>query len=550
MTSFSRRGCLVAGVGLSIGAFAKWQAEPDIVLHNGEIWTVAEQMPEVQALAISGGRILATGSNEEMLSLASSRTRRVDIARKRITPGFNDAHAHPIETGVRSLFEVAADKESIEAIVAAIRERAQNTPTGTWVLGFLYDDGKTSRPLTRWDLDRATREHPVRVLHRGGHTIFVNSLALQLAGVTSDTPDPEHGAYFRDPSGELNGRVADKATARFEELSDYTPDRGDYRRAAAMVSNMYASKGITSACEAAGSAEDLQAAQDAREHGELRMRMYVHIYHGEADKLTQAGIHSGFGDEWVRVGAIKFFLDGSISERTAWLSAPYVGLGDFRGLETMPREQFYEKALNAHRGGWQIGTHANGDLAIDRAISVYEQLQRLSPRRDPRFRVEHCTLVNAELVQRMKKVGAIPIPFAGYVRFHGTVMHFYGKDRLKNMFAMRDFIDAGIQVPSSSDYSASPPEPMLWLQSQVTRTDFTGHSWGLNQRITIPEAIRCGTRNGAYASFEEHLKGSLQPGLLADLVVWDHDILKTDPSELAGIKAERTMVEGRWVYES
>ena len=201
MSHLSRRGVLAAGAGLNMAAFAKWQTEPDMVLHNGAIWTVAEQSPEVEALAINGARILAIGDNKEMLSLASARTRKIDLAHQRVTPGFNDAHAHPIDTGVQSLFEVAVDKDSIEAIVTAIRDRAQKTPPGKWVLGFLYDDGKTPRPLTRSDLDRATLEHPVRILHRGGHTMFVNSLAMKLAGVTSNTPDPEHGALLSRRGG-------------------------------------------------------------------------------------------------------------------------------------------------------------------------------------------------------------------------------------------------------------------------------------------------------------------------------------------------------------
>ena len=189
-------------------------------------------------------------------------------------------------------------------------------------------------------------------------------------------------------------------------------------------------------------------------------------------------MHTGFGNEWVRIGAVKLFADGSISERTALLSEPYVGLGDFRGIARASRETLYEQARKAYLAGWQVGTHANGDVAIDTVLSVYEQLQREAPRRDPRLRIEHCTLVTPELVRRIKAAGVIPLPFACYVYFHGEKMHFYGEERLKHMFAMRDFLDAGIKAAPGSDFTASPAEPMLWLYSEVTRTDADGSYLG------------------------------------------------------------------------
>lgn len=545
----TRRAFVVAGMGTAAAAMAKWQIEPDLVLHNGAIWTVSERVPEVEAIAVSGGRIMAVGTSAEMLALAGAQTRKVDLAKKRVTPGFYDAHAHPVASGVRHLREVACDKDSIEAIQADIRARAAQTPAGKPVLGFLYDDGKTPRPLTRWDLDKAAPEHPVMITHRGGHTMFVNSLALKMAGITESTPDPEHGQLFRE-GGKLNGRVADHAVEPFARLAEYGPSREDFRQGAGLIARMFASRGVTSACDADGDPSTVQAAQDARDAGLLKVRLYNHIGARRLDDMIAAGLHTGFGDEWVRLGAVKLYADGSISERTAWLSEPYKDMAEFRGLQTTSPEELFNTARKAHVAGWQVGIHANGDLAIDRVLSVFERLQKESPKRDPRFRIEHCTLVNAELIRRIKSVGAIPIPFAGYVYFHGDVMHFYGEERTQHMFAMRDFLDAGLRPPSSSDYTASPSEPMMWLQSQVTRTDYQGHAWGVNQRITLKEAIRAGTLDGAAASFEEHIKGTLEPGKLADLVVWDQDVFKADPGRLVAIKPERTLVGGQWMYES
>jgi len=280
------------------------------------------------------------------------------------------------------------------------------------------------------------------------------------------------------------------------------------------------------------------------------MRVCAHMSVAVLDRMIAAGIHSGLGDEWIRIGGVKQYADGSISERTAWLSEPYIGIPDYHGLQVTPREELYETSRKAYAAGWQLITHANGDLAIDEILGVYEQVQRETPKRDPRFRVEHCTLLNDSLLQRMRALNVIPVPFSGYVYFHGDVMHFYGEARTEHTFPMRDFLSYGLRPTDSSDYTASPSDPMMWLRSQVTRTDVQGKVWGAKQKITVEEAIRCGTINGAYSTFEEHVKGSLEPGKLADLVVLAEDPFTTDPLNLHKIGVERTMVGGKWVYES
>jgi len=243
------------------------------------------------------------------------------------------------------------------------------------------------------------------------------------------------------------------------------------------------------------------------------------------------------------------FCDGSISERTARLSRAYEGSPNDFGLLVQTEEEQYAHARKAHLAGWQVCTHANGDVAIDQTLRVYERLQREAPRRDPRFRLEHCTLVNDALVARIRALGAIPTPFSSYVYFHGEKMHFYGAERLNHMFALRSFLDAGIRPTQASDFTASPFEPMMALQSEVTRTDTQGRVWGPQQRITVEEAIRVGTVNGAYASYEEKIKGSITAGKLADLVVLGRDPLREDPHTLIEIPVERTMAGGRWTWE-
>jgi hypothetical protein len=302
--------------------------------------------------------------------------------------------------------------------------------------------------------------------------------------------------------------------------------------------------------DAFGTPDDLRAYQDAHEAGELSLRIYCLIGYQFIDKMLAAGVRTGLGNEWVRVGAMKMVCDGSISERTARLSQPYVGrLNDF-GILVATEEELYERAHKAHEGGWQIGTHANGDVGIDTALRVYERLQKETPRRDPRFRLEHCTVINDSLVARIKALGVIPTPFSTYVYYHGEKMKEYGAERLNHMFALRSFLDAGIRPTQASDYPPGPFEPMMALQSEVTRTDTKGNVWGPKQRISVEEAIRVGTLHGAYASYEENQKGSIEPGKLADLVVLGRDPFAEDPSNLVNIPIQRTMVGGRWTFEA
>jgi predicted amidohydrolase YtcJ len=550
MIETSRRNFLA-----TLGAFTLMPLErvtPDLVLHNGNLWTVDSRNPRAQAVAISDGRFLAVGSNDEVLPTASSRSRKIDLGGKTVLPGFIDAHAHPASSGRSHLRNVDCDLRSIKGIQQALRERAAKTAPGQWVLGFKYDDTKTSdgRMLVVKDLDEAVPDHPVLVTHRGGHESFVNSAALRAAGIDGHATDPAGGKYDRDASGHLTGRVIERATAPFQKLipSDYSRD--DYREGVKLISKMMTKTGITSVGDALGSPLDLQAYQDARDSGDLGLRVYCFIAWSYIDKMIASGVRTGFGDEWVRAGAMKQVADGAVSGRTARLSQPYIGSKDDYGTFSASEEELYEYGRKAYAAGWQLGTHANGDVAIERVLNVYERLNREIPRKDPRFRIEHCTLITDSIVKRMQALNVIPAPFSTYVYYHGEKMQYYGKERLEHMFALRTFLDAGLRPTQASDYPPGEFPPMMALQSEVTRTDMQGTVWGPSQRISVEEAIRVGTINGAYASFEEKLKGSIEPGKVADLVVLGRDPFHEDPSKLVDIPIERTMTGGKWVYEA
>ena len=547
----SRREFLgVFAAAIPLLSFGK--TEPEIILYNGNIFTVNPKEPTAQAIAIAGGRLLAVGNNTDILKMATARTKKIDLRHKTVLPGFIDAHTHPAYSGIKHLKMVDCDLRSIKDIKEAIRQRAAITPKGKWVEGFKYDDTKTNegRKINMADLDGAAPEHPVRITHRGGHTYYCNSLAFKMANVDESTPNPQGGEFEKTFDGKLTGCVKESAADIFDKLIPDVATRNERQEGVKLISKMMAKTGITSATDAGGSPEDLQAYEDAYEAGDLHTRIYCMIRHIHIDKMIAAGVRTGMGNDWVKIGGMKMACDGSISERTARLSQPYIGRPNDYGILVMDDEQLYPYAKKAYDAGWQIGIHANGDVGIDTTLKLYERLYKEKPKSDPRFRIEHCTMINDNLIQRMKSLGVIPTPFSTYVYYHGEKMKAYGEERLKNMFALRSFLDAGIRPTQASDYPPGPFEPMMALQSSVTRTDIKGNVWGANQKVTVEEAIKIGTINGAYASYEEKMKGSLEAGKLADLVVLGRNPFKEDPATLITIPIERTMAGGKWVYES
>ena len=551
MKNISRRDFVASLPPLAL--MSCYLEKADLILYNADIITVNPNQPSAEAIAISGDKIIGVGSNEDIMNLSSAYTKKINVGGKIITPGFIDAHSHPAGAGRSHLRNVDCDLRSIEEIKNAIFERSKKTPKGEWISGFKYDDTKTKekRYINNIDLDEVSPDHPVIVTHRGGHTAYVNSLALKIAGIDEKTPDPKGGNIERDlETGNLNGRLLETATYLVEKFIPNQFTRSDYQAGVKLISEMLSKSGITSVTDAGTGVKSLKAFEDAYESGELKTRVYCMIRGYDFDEVNGSGKKTGYGDDWVRIGAVKLVCDVSISERTARLSKPYIGRPDYYGIIINNEDEIYEEAIKAHQNDWQIGVHANGDVGIDITLRVFERLQKEKYRKDPRFRIEHCTIINESLVQRIKTLGVIPNPFSTYVYFHGEKMKEYGKERLENMFAVRSFLDAGIPVTQTSDYPPGPFEPMMAIQSSVTRTDYTGEVWGPSQKISVEEAIKVATINGAYASYEENIKGSIEIGKLADLTILGQDPRETDPMRIIDIPIERTMVGGKWIYES
>jgi predicted amidohydrolase YtcJ len=369
-----------------------------MVLVNGRVFTVDDAQPRAEAFAVKNGRFMAVGSTADVRNLVAQGTQVIDAEGMTVTPGFIDAHCHA--DGVRDLFSVDLDVRTIAEIKRRLAAKAADTPPDHWVNGFKYDDTKVRdqstgryRRINRWDLDEAVPNSPVRVSHRGGHIAWYNSKALGMAGIDRTVEDPFGGRFERTEDGELTGLVEERAQRMFDGVGvSEERTRADRQAGVKYISERMTAAGLTSVHQTGVSIDNLIALQDAY----------------------------GFGDDWLKVGGIKYAADGSCSGRTMAMSTPYEGRPNDYGILTMTQEEIHEVVEDGHRRGFQIGIHANGDLAIDMVLNAYERVQELWPRPDPRHRLEHCTLVNPDLLRRIKATGSIPTKFWTYVHYHGN----------------------------------------------------------------------------------------------------------------------------------
>jgi hypothetical protein len=531
--------------------------DPDLVVYNARVYTMDGVRPRAEAFAVAGSRFAALGSTAEMRALTGARTRTFDAKGMTLVPGFIDAHNHA--GGTMLLYEVLVGNPfevefvTIQSIVDKLKAKASEVAPGTWVEGYFHDDTKVKdkRPLNAADLDRVSTEHPVVVHHRGGHTSFYNSRAFALAKVTRETPNPAGGTFDHDAGGDLNGRVTDLARAVFNTVGT-RPTYGAAEQAQrerngiAHISKQFARYGLTSVHHQGG---DLTAMQDVRARGELLHRVSYEANGRVLENMIASGIETGFGDEWIRFGATsEHVLDGSFSERTMALSFPYPGQHGYTGNVTESQDDCNTWVERVHRAGIQVNCHANGDVAIAQYLTAFERAQKLYPRHDLRPKITHCTLINDELVGRIKSAGAVPALFSTYAYYNSDKFPFYGEAFMTHAMAYRTLLDAGVRCAAGSDFHPGPFAPLMGLQGMVTRTGWDGTTWGANQRISVDEALTVSTLNGAYASHEETQKGSIAVGKLADFVVLADDPHGVDPSKIKDIQIVQTVVGGSTVY--
>jgi hypothetical protein len=574
--AITRRGLIGSSGALALTSLSPraWAAildpSPTLIFRNARIHTLDPALPEADAIAIAGSRIVGVGKWADLKALATPRTQVIDAGGQTIVPGFNDAHCHAVgemllgSVLVGNPFEV--EFYSIDRIVTLLRERATTTPPGRLVGGDFYDDTKIKdgRPLVMADLDRVSTTHPVIITHRGGHTFVANSYAFKIAGITRDTPDPFGGTYDRDANGNLTGRITDKAIdaiqAKVKE-PDLTAEQLHARAVAgaAKISAEFVRYGLTSVCHTAPGlvgagtsiADDFGALQQLRREGKLLHRVTYETSGTMLDAMIVNGVRTGFGDEWIRLGATaEQFSDGSFSERTMSRSTPYPGrTPPYYGNLTQTQEGLNALVEKQMRAGIQPNFHANGDVAIGMVLAAYERGVKLLGPADRRPKITHCTNVSPELVARIKALGAVPALFTSYAYYNADKFHFYGAEMMEHLMAFRMMIDAGVPVCAGSDFPPGPFAPLMGLQGMVTRKGWNGEVWGPSQKITVREGLKVLTTNGAHASFEEDLKGTLSPGKLADMVLLDNDPTTIDPEKIKDIRVQQTIVGGQVSYK-
>lgn len=559
MTALSRRA-LLGGAAAAVGAGAARGFVPsdprdaDLIVRNARVYTMEPATPQAQAFAVRDGRIVAVGSNETVGGLAGKGTELLDARGMTAVPGFIDCHLHP--EGESLLYDVLVGNPyevefvTIDSIVAKLRERAAKTPPGEWVQGMFYDDTKVKdgRPLTRADLDRVSSVHPVAVIHRGGHTVFANSKAFELSGVTKETPQPFGGTFDHDANGELNGRVTDNAQdllwkggtfPKYSEAEQFARARAG----AAHISKQFARFGLTTVHHEGG---NFSALMQVREDGDLRHRVSYEPDQPMIDAMIANGWRTGFGDEWIRLGATaEHIVDGSFSERTMSIRAGYPNRPDYHGNVTTKQADLDAWVERVWRAGIQPNCHVNGDVAIDMYLTSVERAQKLFPRRDVRPKLTHATLAYPDLIARMKALDAVPACFTSYAYYNPDKFKFYGEALMEHMMSYRSYLDAGIKVAGGCDFPPGPFSPLMGIQGMVTRTGWNGETWGANQRISVDEALRVYTMNGAYNAHEEQAKGSIAPGKLADFVLLSDDPHRVAPDKIKDIQIVRTVVGGK-----
>lgn len=529
----------------------------DLVLHNGKIVTIDEVESIVEAVAVKFGKILVAGKNEDVEELIGDETDVIDLKGRTVIPGLIDSHCHMIATGGRRMITVDLSQEagvkSIQDIKTRIVEKTKNTQTGEWIFGAKEDDSKLAekRHPTRWELDEATLDHPVMISTVGGHFCVVNSKAFEVAGVTKDTPDPVGGMFERDSeTGEMTGGLHEKAREVVIGNVSTEPSREIAAEGAKKILLDCAAAGLTCVYDSLG-ATQIRAVLDLKNKGELPIRVRMDVNTGFFPELNKLGVYRGLGDDWVKICGLKFYFDGAISARTAAVSEPYLHRKDFYGVMATTKELATKTIMDAYKEGYRISAHANGDRAISMYLDIMEEVQNKYPREDPRNRDIHCTVVNPELVSRIKKLGILPTIFGAYPYYHGDkLLPAFGEKRLEWMFAARSFLDAGVKISAHSDHSASPYPPLMAIHALVNRVTKAGKPIGQSQKITVMEALKLYTNNAAYQSFDEDVLGSIEVGKLADMVVLGEDILTVSTEKIIDIPIDITLVEGKVVYQS
>ncbi len=534
-----------------------------LVVRNGRVWTGDRTHPRAEAVAIAGERIAAVGTNTEIAAWIGPETEVLDARGHSVLPGLIDAHVHFSSGGLQLTRVDLRDAATPEEFARRIGEFAKRLPAGEWILGGTWDHelwGGDPLPHRSW-IDSQTAAHPVFVRRYDGHMGLANTLALARAGITRQTPNPPGGVIVRDADGTPTGVLKDAAMELVERV---IPEPSEEQRTRAVLAALAEANrfGLTGLHDISSPA-DLRVYQALRRQGRLTARIYSILPMAQWESLAAAGIRAGLGDDWLKIGALKAFADGSLGSSTALFFAPYLDAPETSGLAMYPEPELRRLILGADRAGLQLCIHAIGDRANRMILEAYAEAARQNPAWDGatpdtppgatrRWRIEHAQHIHPDDFVRFARLGVI----ASMQPYHAIddgrwAEKRIGAERCRTTYAFRSLLDAGVVLAFGSDWTVAPLNPLTGIYAAVTRRTLDGkhpNGWFPEQKITLEEALTAYTVGSAYAEFAENTKGTLTPGKLADLVVLDADLFAIPAEAIAEVQVRFTVVGGRVVY--
>jgi predicted amidohydrolase YtcJ len=535
--------------------------EADLIVTNAHVITVNPDKTLVEAFAVKDEKIIAIGTAKEIKKYKGDSTRVVDAQGKTIVPGFYDAHLHPRfiypEHHMLGTVDLTPPRvSSMEDLIGLLKEKAAVTPKGQWVTGSRYSDIKIGRHPGCEDLDKVSTEHPVMVRHSSGHVSACNSYALKMAGINKNTPDPAGGAFDRFKNGEPNGVLREGAGWLVRQAGPGMPEASEEEQLQAFLLcfENFVAKGITSVGDAGVGPDKMEMYQKAYHAGQpVRVNAMINArYLAQAKTMIS---DTAIPQTSLCAKTIKLFHGNSLSGRTCWLKEPYdminpeTGKKDYFGIPPGRSQQELDSIILAiHLAGFQAAVHSNGDREIPMVLLAFERALEEKPMSNHRHRIEHCSVVNDSILQVIKNNDVV-LATHSYVYEHGDKMEAYGEARWDMMHANKTALDMGIPVAGNSDYGVSAADPLLRIQSMVTRKHVDGKVYGAKQKISVEEALKVWTLGSAYSFFEESIKGSITPGKLADFVILSEDPTKVDPETIKDIEVEATFIGGKEVYK-
>ena len=531
--------------------------EPDLLLVNANVLTMDRDRPTASAVAVAGGRIVGIYDGKPDVTAKEV----IDLRGRTLIPGFNDAHNHMIGFGL-SLTEVDLRVDSQQELYARVAAKAATTPAGEWIIGSGYDQTRTGAHPNRDALDAIAPNHRVWLKHTSSHMCVVNSLVLTDLGIDETAPPVDGGRVASDAVGRPTGLLEERAQELVGNLTHPYP-LSTLTDAVAAAGRRYLAEGITSVTEAGvgggwigQSPVELAAYVAARDQGRLHVRAELMVISDVFHPLgahpsdgietgIDLGLRTGFGDDWLRLGPMKIFTDGSLVGRTAAMSAPFEGDPGNTGYLQADTDHLTEMIIEAHRAGWRVAAHAIGDRAIDLALDAFADAADQYPRPRPRHRIEHFAAARPDQVARAAKLGVIAVGQGRFAFELGDgMLAAVGAARAAWLYRQRSLLDAGLVLPGSSDRPVASGAPLLGIHDMVNRRTATGAPFNAAEAITPAEALRAYTWGSAYASKQERTKGSITPGKLADFAVLSEDPTAISPDRIAGLEVLATFVDG------